>query len=140
MKRHAAMVGVPIILLFAGMLGYRFHDWQESVGDRLRRQCASILEAAGQPSRADGRDVIWMLERTPALAAAVRASRAAERAAAHEANYRRDGWTRPPPPDAYDTEHPAWHAAEAEAYAEKREQMIRSCVVERGLGRRRNAS
>jgi hypothetical protein len=52
-------MGDPILLRECGLysirafavqsVGYALRDWQESVGDQLKRECGSIIDAAGEP-------------------------------------------------------------------------------------------
>ena len=134
------MVILPLVV--AALLGYHFRDWQESVGDRLRRECASILDASEgvETTTRELDDAKSIMNERPDVRTALELARPGF----WDDQKRRDfkalhGDHAKYPPGAWEFEfylnHPAWKEALAEALERQREPRIRACVLKRGLGR-----
>jgi hypothetical protein len=91
----------------------------ENEGDRLRRECSSIVDSAGVPI--NNVSVFMVLEEDTAL---IQEAKKKHRWLPAQVEYLR-------------TEHPArWAEAEEEATARRREEMIRTCILRRGQAAR----
>lgn len=126
MKRRTLVLASVVVALFAAVgLGYQLRIWtaprspQESVGERLRRECSSIIDAAGE-LKVTQAEVVWVLEEDPAIAAELRSKGKQFFSQKFDAL----------------VGHPAWDAGLQEAIWRKQEKMINDCVPKRGLAGR----
>jgi len=121
MKKLGLVTFGAVVLLSAGvLLGYQLRIWlpEQNVGERLREECSSIIEAAGGP-KVSKYAVLRVLKENSEIAAELRSKNV-------------------PSYNEIDVleQHPAWNDGIQEALRRERINMIENCVLKRGLGTR----
>lgn len=91
---------------------------EETVGARLRRECASIIDEAGGAAVSQVQ-IVMVLEERDDVARELQKKRI-------------PSWSYSQKVDALRS-HPAWEWARREAYGRARERMIRECILRRGI-------